>query len=221
MLNIQLENCAFFLINLACENVWHVTQAERDLVANLISQRQHKFLAGRTAVRQALYLLGVEHDKSIMVGTYRQPIFDSNVVGSISHSQNYVVALAALAKNKASVALDLEKIKDRISQDLIQRIADDKEAAWICAEPSLKEQRFTLIFSAKETLYKLLYPLYQEFFGFKDASLAWDQQSNCFRVEYLKDFKKKNDKFDRSQIQIFCQIDSGFVLTYSAVVNQK
>ena len=58
------------------------------------------------------------------------------------------------------------------------------EVDWVDADPGTL--RRTLLFSAKEAIFKALYPIESVWLGFADAELAWDEGRGGFRGRILK-----------------------------------
>ena len=56
--------------------------------------------------------------------------------------------------------------------------------AWVNPEAGL--ERLIMLFSAKETVFKALYPVEQVWFGFDDVALTWDPHRQLFEAELLK-----------------------------------
>ena len=149
-----------------------------------VSKRQGEFLAGRLAARQALrpYGLGGE---TVAIGAAREPRWPAGMEGSISHSRllGEGVALCAARPGRAGLGLDLEAWLDGGQADpLWPGIVDEQE--WGRLEAGAltagldRAQGLTLVFSAKESLFKALYPRVGRYFDFLDARwLGMTEQS--------------------------------------------
>jgi enterobactin synthetase component D len=92
-------------------------------------------------------------------------------VGSISHSQTHVSAAVAPLAHYRGLGLDnetpmaektLKAVKDKISTPTERQKMP---------HPLSEAIYYTLLFSAKESLYKALYPTVQRFFDFQAAEL--------------------------------------------------
>lgn len=94
----------------------------------------------------------------------RSPIWPSGFIGSISHSKNLVVV--ALSQNSKYLGIDLENI-GRMKNEVFDKISIEEDVKNV--NGLSEEQLMTLIFSAKEALYKALYPEVKKFFGFEYA----------------------------------------------------
>lgn len=143
-----------------------------------VAKRQGEFLAGRLAARLALRPYGLG-EETVAIGQNREPRWPAGMEGSISHSQllGQGMALCAVRPGKAGLGLglDLEAWLDaRQADQLWPGIVDKEEwgrlaSGAAAADLSLAEG-LTLVFSAKESLFKALYPRVGRYFDFLDAS---------------------------------------------------
>ena len=118
-----------------------------------VAKRRTEFLAGRLCAAAALRQAGMPE----FVGRDgRAPIWPNGVAGSISHSNSR--AIAAVSTHYHFVGLDCEALvpHDRAAQ-LCAAIFTEPEAR-LRPDAMPYGVFFTLVFSAKETLYKALSP---------------------------------------------------------------
>ena len=104
-------------------------------------------------------------------GKNREPIWPPGIVGSISHTERYC-GVAVGKKNKIdSLGLDVEHA-GKIKEDCWKLIFTRNELAWIS---SLSKDRWkenaTLLFSAKECLYKCQYTISKKWLDFHDVTI--------------------------------------------------
>ncbi|WP_324026334.1 4'-phosphopantetheinyl transferase family protein [Aeromonas caviae] len=138
-------------------------------------KRLGEFLAGRLAAREALRPFGLA-GCSVAIGAAREPLWPEGVEGSISHSwlAGEGVALCAVRPGQEGIGLDLEAWLDGDQgTQFWPGIMDGEEwgrleAGAHDAQLSLAEG-LTLVFSAKESLFKGLYPRVGRYFDFLDA----------------------------------------------------
>ena len=137
--------------------------------------RQSEFLGGRWCARECLREHAPETaDAPIGVGAHREPLWPDGIVGSIAHTSPYVLAATAFRGTAQSIGLDValwldDGATDRIGASIampgeLNSLIDSN--GWSMA------RRLTLVFSAKELIYKALYPLVQCPFGFEHARLS-------------------------------------------------
>ncbi len=137
------------------------------------SKRQAEFWAGRYAASLALEQLGAIHQPLLL---NRQPDgradFPRFTIGSISHSQALAVALAAWYPQIQRIGIDLQQLMPLSrAERLMTRIMQPQEfrlGARLNHDPA---QWLTWIFSAKEALFKMLYPDVLKIMPFNAASV--------------------------------------------------
>jgi enterobactin synthetase component D len=94
-------------------------------------------------------------------------------VGSITHTADRAIAVVASDRRLLAIGIDCERIMDAASaDDVAPHVVPELEALLAGAGLADVEERplvTTLVFSAKESLYKALHPLVDEFFDFTDV----------------------------------------------------
>ena len=147
-------------------------------VGAAVKKRQADFLAGRVMARLALAWLNLP-EIEIGVGESRQPMWPPGLHGSISHSGARCVALV-VPDTDALVGIDLETIATGPALEaIIERCLTSAEQALPGLDPSLA----TLLFSAKETIFKAHFSVVGHYFGFDAAELvAMDDKCLTFRL---------------------------------------
>jgi len=153
-------------------------------ISRAVTKRKAEYLSGRYAAIQALKELGV-HTQEILIGDHRSPVFHQGIVASISHTNSTALCAAAFAKNIVHLGVDLEHIltpalTKEIEGSIISRI--EKESIRCLSMPY--EHAFSLIFSAKESLFKALYPNVKAYFDFSAAHIVQvDENNNQIKLE--------------------------------------
>ncbi|MBB3140876.1 4'-phosphopantetheinyl transferase superfamily protein [Halomonas organivorans] len=127
---------------------------EEAAITGMGIKRRMEFAAGRSAGHAVLESLGCPAT-SIPMGRDRAPIWPSDVVGSVSHSQDVCVAVAALSCNVRAIGIDVENLTS-LDDDLAADIASPRELACMNAPVGLAALR---VFSMKEAAYKAQYPI--------------------------------------------------------------
>jgi 4'-phosphopantetheinyl transferase EntD len=167
-------------------------------------KRRESFLRGRAAARIVLCSLGGT-EWLLPSGSDGAPQWPPGVVGSLTHCQEVAVAAAARSSDYRSIGLDLEAV-ERMGQ-IDARLCRGREAEWVHAGEV--NTRRTALFSAKETLFKLLYPVHKERFGLRDVELSYNERQHCFTL--YADSRGYSERY--STLQITCQNDGEVVLT--------
>lgn len=116
-----------------------------------VPKRRSEYLAGRICAAAALRLLDLPETIGSM---NRAPIWPNGAAGSITHSNN--CAIAAVSTRYASVGIDYEIIMEpQRAESLSSMILGSDE--FVRRPSGMPFENFvTLIFSAKEALYKAL-----------------------------------------------------------------
>jgi len=138
-----------------------------------VISRQAEHLAGRLMARDALIHLGVQATIPA-IGSHRQPLWPENVMGSISHNRH--IALATVAKMTGDrlegIGIDIESL---IASDHIAEVVDGiigaAEYAVLTSSSLSFEIALTLVFSAKESLFKALFAHVGTWFDFSAAHI--------------------------------------------------
>ena len=181
--------------------------AESRMLNNGASGRkQANWIAGRAAARLALKKLGLEDSASVLRGDLGEPIWPDGFSGSITHCYPWSIAVAAKSSSQSvAVGIDLESSHRMRRADpaaIVDLICREPEREWVQSGGDLAE-RLTIVFSAKEALYKSLYPICKRYIDFTEVELAWRQYESCFRAEFLTALEN-NLSFAR-EYQISCQ----------------
>lgn len=140
-----------------------------------VPKRRAEFAAGRRCAREALRALAPGLAAlEVAIGRQREPLFPPGAVGTISHARGLAAAAVAPSTHAAGIGLDIEYwdagADALVSEDLVlvrgeaERLA--VQTAWSRARVA------TFVFSAKESLYKTLFPRVQTYFDFQDAELV-------------------------------------------------
>jgi 4'-phosphopantetheinyl transferase EntD len=145
-----------------------------------VPKRHHEFRAGRRVAHQALEQAGCpEHAAPILRGERGQPLWPHGWVGAISHAEAWAGALVAPRHRSAGVGLDVESLARTVDSDLRSLICVPSELPWVGTD----ELRLRTLFSAKESVFKALYPVAGVFLDFHDAELMWHSGDPAARGE--------------------------------------
>jgi enterobactin synthetase component D len=139
-------------------------------LSRAVAKRQVEFLAGRLCAAQAMRRLRGHH-QPVPIRPDRSPAWPEGLVGSISHTDGLALAGVAEAQRYRSLGLDLEReLAAEVASQVGPLLLDDGE--WRRRPPGWTETVFTtLVFSAKEALYKAIHPIVQRMMEFHDARL--------------------------------------------------
>ncbi len=135
-------------------------------------KRRRDFTLGRAAARHALEAAGFPVVSPVLRGEHREPLWPVGIVGSIAHSGGYGVAAVAWQQDLPALGIDIQEVEDRYTDELIARFADPDEFDWVRSDPARRTERAVKLFSAKESVFKALYPLGRVWFAFDVAHLT-------------------------------------------------
>ena len=157
---------------------------EEAIVARAVEKRRLAFATARLCARRALAEIGVPRTP-ILSGPNGEPLWPEGVVGSITHCDGYRASVVAWARDVASVGIDAEE-NGRASDDVLRTIALPEERQWIrAADPDAEVKWGTLLFSAKESVYKAWFPLARRWLGYEDATISIDPEAGTFEARLL------------------------------------
>ncbi len=140
-------------------------------LAGAVRRRQLDYLAGRRAARRALIRL-TGHASEVGRGADGAPVWPPGVTGAISHSDGRAVALIGDATRHAGLGIDLETIITRPGE-IASSVLTASEIRRLPADAL----HLTIAFSAKESLFKALYPQVGRFFGFDAAEVILTERA--------------------------------------------
>ena len=158
--------------------------AEAVYVAKAIAKRVNEFAAGRACARQALAAFGVT-EFALLAAPDRQPLWPADYVGSITHTDGFCAAAVVPRSKFMALGLDSER-SGAPTLDIWPTLCRPEELAWVDSLPSEERSAaVTLIFSAKEAVYKCQYPVTGEWLDFHDLKIEvpdWGQPRGRFLV---------------------------------------
>ena len=151
-----------------------IDRAEWQRVASAGAKRQREYACGRYYSHQLLQQIGFGE---LVIGSDAKgcPQWPTGIVGSISHTNDYCVAMLARTENYVSVGADLEEA-GRMKESLWPRLFTPVEIERISRVEEADEQMrlAAILFSAKEAFYKCDYPLNQQSYEFTDVEVSID-----------------------------------------------
>ncbi|PPT20574.1 hypothetical protein XarCFBP6771_11250 [Xanthomonas arboricola] len=134
-------------------------------------KRITEYLAGRYCAERALAAAGAEAGCWLPRGSDRLPIWPPGWTGSISHADGIAAAAVVARAPGTALGLDVEHwINADQAGQICRLIASQAELELLVALPP--ERALTLLFSAKEALFKALYPSTRRFMEFSAARLV-------------------------------------------------
>lgn len=150
---------------------------------HMVAKRKCEYLAGRLCGYFAMEKLDHIWPGHIGQNDNGCPVWPSGVIGSISHTNRYAAACVASNQDYRNVGIDIENIMGETQAHNL--------CTHLFAGPDRRRQNrmplnhyATLIFSAKEALFKAIYPEVGYLFGFSKAGLIeLDDKTACFQIQ--------------------------------------
>ena len=155
------------------------------LEAAACDKRKREFMAGRLCAQRALQDIGI-HDSQVQVAKDRSPVWPKGIIGSISHTDAFAAAAVVSLTALRSIGVDSERMVEDWLVDVIRReclTTTEDTYLQYCSNSCDIRVLSTLFFSAKESVWKAMYPLTKELFEFRDVEIcAFNFSAGLFRV---------------------------------------
>lgn len=155
-----------------------LSSAEQSYAHSVSTTRREQYSSGRRAVQLGLSALNVS-DVPVLLDD-RKPDWPPLIVGSIAHTERLAVVLVGFKQDFRGVGIDIlpkfsvsDKVRNRILQESeleIVRTVESKDLA-------------TVLFCAKESIYKAINPATDEFLGFRDVCVQIDELTTEFTAK--------------------------------------
>ncbi|KQQ75891.1 phosphopantetheinyl transferase [Xanthomonas sp. Leaf131] len=161
-------------------------------IARSVRKRQAEYFFGRMAARQALQqqsLVPADSDLQIATGTAREPVWPAQAIGSISHTHRLAAAAVARHGRWRGIGIDLEHVVDTDACDaLVSTVVNSAELALLQSIAASTghplDVLLTIVFSAKESLFKASFSAVGRYFDFSSAQLlALDPLAGQVRLQ--------------------------------------
>ncbi len=192
---VQLVVCDFNADKYTLELVTGLGLYFPDEIKGAVNKRKAEFFAGRFAAKLALVAAGASKSSAsaIYIGKHRSPMWPPAYIGSITHHSSRAICIVGV-KNKDTrfLGIDTEVIlTQEKALEVAPLIHDDQEHHLLISEGLCSNIATTLIFSAKESIFKALYPIVGSYFGFECARvISFDWQKLTLQLELDDNFAK-------------------------------
>jgi enterobactin synthetase component D len=157
-----------------------------------VPKRKIQFLAGRFCAREAIAALMPTLNGGVLPqDSDGCPVWPQGLVGSISHTDACATAAVARIGEATGLGVDVELFMSRAAADEVARLVASEDEALLAAEAASldRPQSLTLLFSAKESLFKALYPLTRRHFDHLDCGVVRvDPGEGRFAISMRKPF---------------------------------
>lgn len=165
-----------------------------------VTKRQAEFLAGRLAARNALRAIQFSRNVDIPIGRFREPVWPKEIIGAISHTDSIAISLVKNKKKDVIVGLDIENImSEHLCNDIEPLLMSPKENELLKSAPLPRSMLLSILFSAKETLFKALFREVRQYINFLDSEVTYfssKQQIISLRITPSLIGIRFRDKYD-------------------------
>ncbi|MDT0267553.1 4'-phosphopantetheinyl transferase superfamily protein [Streptomyces sp. DSM 44915] len=159
---------------------------EEAVIARAVDVRRREFTTVRHCARRALAELGGPR-VPLLPGERGAPGWPAGFLGSMTHCRGYRAAVVGRVGEVTGVGIDAEPNEPLRDAGVLKMIALPEERAMLAglaaSHPSVAWER--LLFSAKESVYKVWYPLMAKWLDFEEARLTIDPERGTFHAELL------------------------------------
>ena len=164
------------------------------MLEGAVAKRQTHFRAGRYCAMKAMGALdSCLASYALDRAADGRPVWPAGVVGSITHTDDFVAAAAALTSNLVAVGIDTERVISELqAKEIGHSFAWPAEVAHARAAGLSRLEAFTLVFSAKESIFKCLNPLMRRHFDFVDVRIvAVDAGARTFTARVVRTLSER------------------------------
>ena len=162
-----------------------------------VDKRKAEYLAGRICAQKAIeHLVGASSEPPVIpVGINREPIWPTNLVGSIAHTNKFAICAVGKRQDFKYLGFDIEEILSKEQTcELAKLIHSDQEQQLLVKSGMSEQHATTVLFSAKESIFKGLYYQVRTYFGFEVARLVEvDASHKRLKFELDTRFSLKHD----------------------------
>jgi 4'-phosphopantetheinyl transferase EntD len=151
-----------------------------------VMSRRLEFATGRVCARQAIAALG-RPPVSLPRGPDRVPVWPGDLVGSITHTKDWVAAAVARRdQGFAAIGIDIEPAT-ALPPDLWPSVCATEELERLAANSDMAPGLAAhVIFCMKEAAFKCQYRLSQAMLEFEDFVIDVDTEAGTFAASYCK-----------------------------------
>ncbi|MEZ9438848.1 4'-phosphopantetheinyl transferase family protein [Vibrio atlanticus] len=197
------------------DNLFDITNVYCPIaIAQSVDKRKAEYFAGRYLVARELQNLGFSH-QPLEQNVDRSPRLPNDVIGSISHSDDIaaVGVLPSSNANRENIGIDIQqRISSEICDDIENMVVTVQEVDLVVKYGLTRTEAVTLLFSAKEAIYKALARFVRRGLDFNSATLIKiDEDTVEFELSkditsLISDSESHNLNGDKSE-SIICQYD--------------
>lgn len=164
-----------------------ISADERLYLRGATTQRCMEFVTGRRCAIAALKSIGVT-TQTLGRRSDRVPAWPAGTIGSITHCDGLCAAAVSLTRTARLLAVDAEP-NSALPHGVLERIGLSREISWVRAAKSNTQLRIAFdrfLFSAKECVFKALYPQVKYYFDFDEVEIRLAADEERFSAHLSK-----------------------------------
>ncbi|MHA4774445.1 4'-phosphopantetheinyl transferase family protein [Streptomyces sp. MSC1_001] len=156
---------------------------EAAAVARALPKRRQEYAVVRMCARRAMSALGFAA-VALVTGERGAPRWPAGLVGSMTHCAGYRAAVVGRASDYRGLGIDAEP-NAPLDDEVLEFVSSPRERARLRAlAASVPEVCWDrLLFSAKESVFKVWYPLTGRELDFGDADVRIDPEAGTFTAD--------------------------------------
>ncbi len=159
-----------------------------------LPKRQRQFRAGRYCAMKAMEALDpCFAGQQVGRAAGGAPLWPQGLTGSITHTDDFVSAAVASTTDAVALGIDTERImSESQARDVGRMVAWPAEVAHARAAGMTRLEALTLVFSAKESIFKSLHPMVGQYFDFRDVRIVGiDAQAHTFTARIVRTLSER------------------------------
>lgn len=215
--NFFLKNIYYVINAIENTNFLKLHIDEQKLLSKFSTKRKNEFTCGRIIAKDLLELIGIRNFP-VLRGRLGEPIWPEEVAGSISHCDDKCFVAISRKKYFTSIGVDIDSVED-LPIHLIDSVCTASEKQWIrsmqCQGTICPYTK--MIFSAKESAYKCIFPFVQNYIDFIEVEITFGIPDYSFRVKLVPSMRKHLSLPMLSNIQGYVFLDKKHILTLAAL----
>ena len=157
-----------------------------ECIKNAVDKRQSDYLAGRYSAKLALRKLGITAF-DILSDNHKSPVWPKGIHGSISHTMNKAYVAVGYCTHFNYIGIDYEQIvTSKTAENIKYMILSEVEYNLLSNYNLEFRTMLTIVFSAKESLFKALFPsvgVYFNFFAVEVINISIETSSFELRLK--------------------------------------
>lgn len=158
---------------------------EEAIIARAVSRRQREFRAGRHCAHALLSRLGCA-SAPLLPGKQRQPQWPTGVTGSITHTGEQCYVAISRHPDVIGIGIDVEQ-REPLDHEVRHLILTPREQTMLNQlRPRPAYDPGKVIFSAKECIHKVYYPLNSHTLDFLDAEITLQPSDRTFTARIVQ-----------------------------------